>query len=341
MVVQGMGGIMSITGHPGGPPTRVGMSVGDIAAGLYTAIARQRRARPPRQDRRGDQGRCRACSTASSRCWRTRSCATRRPAKSPARSARAIPSITPFEAFATADGYIIIAAGNDGLFVKLCEALGRPELADNPLYKTNALRNQHQTALQGRDRGGAEDRHTDALARRAGKGAACRAGRSTTSRRRWPTRRSRRATCWSRCRRQRGTLKLAGNPMKLSAFADPPTRAPAPDLDADRAGHPVLARRLRRARHIPKISSVSAPALAEVRWPVAALALLIFLVGAYLPGARRAAAYRGRLDSAGLQAPVEIVRDATPCRTSSPARSRMPPSASATSMPRTGCGRWK
>src|SRR5207244_9421943 len=58
------------------------------------------------------------------------------------------PSITPFEAFPTADGNIIIAAGNDGLYVKLTQALGRPDLADNPLFKTNALRNQHQEALK-------------------------------------------------------------------------------------------------------------------------------------------------------------------------------------------------
>src|SRR5947208_12501193 len=58
------------------------------------------------------------------------------------------PSITPFEAFATADGHIIIAAGNDGLYVKLTQALGRPDLADNPLFKTNPLRNQHQAALK-------------------------------------------------------------------------------------------------------------------------------------------------------------------------------------------------
>jgi CoA:oxalate CoA-transferase len=46
------------------------------------------------------------------------------------------PSITPFEAFATKDGHIIIAAGNDGLFIKLADALGRTDLAQNPLFQT-------------------------------------------------------------------------------------------------------------------------------------------------------------------------------------------------------------
>ena len=53
------------------------------------------------------------------------------------------PTITPFQAFKTADGAIIIAAGNDSLFVKMCDALGRPDLATSPDYKTNALRQKH------------------------------------------------------------------------------------------------------------------------------------------------------------------------------------------------------
>ena len=71
------------------------------------------------------------------------------------------PSITPFEAFATGDGNIIIAAGNDGLFVKLAHGLGRPDLADNPLFKTNALRNQHQEALKAEIEGVLRDGSTE------------------------------------------------------------------------------------------------------------------------------------------------------------------------------------
>ena len=58
------------------------------------------------------------------------------------------PTITPFQAFATSDGAIIIAAGNDGLFVKICEALGRPDMATDPDYKTNALRQKHHGKLE-------------------------------------------------------------------------------------------------------------------------------------------------------------------------------------------------
>src|SRR4029450_1613482 len=55
------------------------------------------------------------------------------------------PTITPFQAFRPPDGAIIIAAGNDGLFIKTCEALGRSDMATNPDYKTNALRQKHRS----------------------------------------------------------------------------------------------------------------------------------------------------------------------------------------------------
>ena len=145
------------------------------------------------------------------------------------------PSITPFEAFKAKDGDIIIAAGNDGLWVKLTEALGHPELAQNPSYKTNPLRNQHQQQLKA---------EIDAIL-------------STNTRDHWlgvleaaglpcgPVNNVAQAIAHPQVDARNmlidvddattGPLKLVGNPMKLSAFDDPKTRAPAPDLDADRA----------------------------------------------------------------------------------------------------------
>ena len=73
-------------------------------------------------------------------------------ARSPARWARAIRRSRRSRPSRRATAHIIIAAGNDGLFVKTGEALGRPDLAENPLFKTNALRNQHQQGAEGRDR---------------------------------------------------------------------------------------------------------------------------------------------------------------------------------------------
>src|SRR5947209_2051034 len=143
MVVQGLGGIMSITGHPNSPPTRVGTSVGDIGAGLYTAVAvnaallhRERSGAATKVDIAMFDCQLALLENAIMRYTTT--------GEIPGPMGARHPSITPFEAFSTADGNIIIAAGNDGLFVKLAHALERADLAQNALFKTNPLRNQHQ-----------------------------------------------------------------------------------------------------------------------------------------------------------------------------------------------------
>src|ERR1700704_1555715 len=147
MVVQGLGGIMSITGAPGMPLVRVGTSVGDLAGGLYTAIAlnaaflhRERTSEATKIDVALFDCQLALLENAVMRYTTTGEIHGPMGARHP--------SITPFEAFATSDGNLIIAAGNDGLFVKLAQALGRPDLAENPLFKTNPLRNQHQQALK-------------------------------------------------------------------------------------------------------------------------------------------------------------------------------------------------
>src|SRR5258707_15799361 len=147
MVGQGPGGIMSITGHPDAPPTRVGTSVGDIGAGLYTAVAvnaallhRERSGEATKVDIAMFDCQLALLENAIMRYTTT--------GEIPGPMGARHPSITPFEAFSTADGNIIIAAGNDGLFVKLADALHRRDLAENPLFTTNALRNEHQEALR-------------------------------------------------------------------------------------------------------------------------------------------------------------------------------------------------
>src|SRR5579864_1172783 len=138
MVVQGLGGIMSITGHPGMPLTRIGTSIGDLAGGLYTTIALN--AALLHRERTGEATKVDValfdCQLALLENAIMRYTVT---GQIPGPMGARHPSITPFEAFATRDGHLIIAAGNDGLFVKLAEALGRSDLAQNPDYKTNPL----------------------------------------------------------------------------------------------------------------------------------------------------------------------------------------------------------
>src|SRR5947208_8593545 len=146
MVVQGLGGIMSITGAPGMPLVRVGTSIGDLAGGIYTAVAlnaallhRERSGEATKVDVELFDCQLELLENAVMRYTTT--------GEIPGPMGARHPSITPFEAYKTQDGNLIIAAGNDSLYVKMCQALGRPDLADNPLFKTNDSRNSHNPAL--------------------------------------------------------------------------------------------------------------------------------------------------------------------------------------------------
>ncbi len=147
MVVQAMGGLMSVTGQSGGDPVRVGVSIGDLGAGLYAAIGIQsallKRGRTGLGER-VDIGML-DCQVALLENAIARHSAT---GAVPAPLGTRHPSITPFDMFRTGDGHIVIAAGNDTLFQKLCAALGQPELAADPRFATVVARNQHHAELK-------------------------------------------------------------------------------------------------------------------------------------------------------------------------------------------------
>jgi CoA:oxalate CoA-transferase len=233
MVVQGLGGIMSITGHPGMPLTRIGTSIGDLGGGLFSAIAIN--AALLHRERTGEATKIDVslfdCQLALLENAIMRYTTT---GEIPGPMGARHPSITPFEAFATADGNIIIAAGNDGLFGKLAQALDRADLGQNPSYRTNALRNQHQAALKDEIEGvlrGAGTDHWIAVLEAAG--VPCGPVNNIAQALAHPQTAARNMLI-SVEDPVTGPLQLAGNPIKLSAFDDPPSRAPAPDLDADR-----------------------------------------------------------------------------------------------------------
>jgi len=147
MVVQGMGGIMSITGNEGQPPARVGMSIGDIGAGLFTAVAVNAalvHRLATGESTKIDIGMFDCQLALLENAIMRYTVEGEIPGPLGARH----PTITPFQAFRTSDGALIIAAGNDGLFIKTCEALGRPDMAADPNYKTNALRQKHHGKLE-------------------------------------------------------------------------------------------------------------------------------------------------------------------------------------------------
>jgi CoA:oxalate CoA-transferase len=234
MVVQGMGGIMSLTGQPDGPPTRVGSSIGDITAGLFTAVgvasALFHRARTG-EGQMIDVAML-DCQVAILENAIARYAAT---GEVPGPLGARHPTITPFGAFAAADGHLIIAAGNDGLFATLCGALGCPDLAANPLFRTNPLRTQHNAALKDEMESTLGQKTVvEWLAILEKAGVPCGPINTVDKVLADPQVRARNMVV-SAEDPVIGSIAMAGNPIKLSAFSDPATRGPAPKLDADRA----------------------------------------------------------------------------------------------------------
>ena len=234
MVVQGMGGMMSVTGYPGQPPARVGMSIGDIGAGLYTAIAVN--AALVHRLKTGESTKIDIgmldCQIALLENAVMRYTVL---GEIPGPLGARHPTITPFQALATEDGNIIIAAGNDGLFQKLCAALGRQDLAESPLYRSNDLRQQNQPRLQDELERTLKQKSTaDWIPILEASGIPCGPINNIAQALAHPQVAARNMLITVEDA-VAGTLRLSGNPLKFSAFADPPTRAPAPDLDADRA----------------------------------------------------------------------------------------------------------
>ena len=233
MVMQGQGGIMSITGNEGQPPSRVGMSIGDIGAGLYTAVAvnaaivhRLKTGESTKVDIAMFDCQLALLENAIMRYTVEKDI----PGPLGARH----PTITPFEAFATSDGSMIIAAGNDSLFVKMCEALGRSDMATNPEYKSNALRQKSQKKLKHEIESVLKTNTTDHWITVVSKGGVpCGPINNIAQAIEHPQVEARNMLV-DVPDGSGGTLKLAGNPLKMSAFADPTTRRPAPDLDSDR-----------------------------------------------------------------------------------------------------------
>ncbi|HXF52163.1 MAG TPA: CaiB/BaiF CoA-transferase family protein [Dehalococcoidia bacterium] len=149
IVVQGMGGVMSITGEPGGRPVRPGLSLGDIAAGLFTAIGVL--AALHERERSG-QGQfvdvsMLDCQIAILENAIVRYFAT---GQIPGPLGTRHPAATPFQAFPTKDGYIVLALawGVENQWELFCATIGRPELIGDERFETSALRTKNHAILE-------------------------------------------------------------------------------------------------------------------------------------------------------------------------------------------------
>jgi len=145
-VVQAVGGLMSITGPAGGPPTKVGVALVDVLTGLHATIAvlaalREREATGTGQLVEVDLLSSLLASLVN------QAAAVVNGAPVPGRMGNAHPSIAPYETLEASDGPIAVAVGNDAQFARFAAALGRPELADDPRFATNSARVGHRAEL--------------------------------------------------------------------------------------------------------------------------------------------------------------------------------------------------
>jgi crotonobetainyl-CoA:carnitine CoA-transferase CaiB-like acyl-CoA transferase len=144
LMVQAMSGLMSLTGDPAGPPFRAGISVFDVIAGLHTAFGIVAALYDRAATGAGQHVEANLLSSALSgmvnqtSAWVTGGVV-------PFRMGNAHPSLFPYEPLPTGDGELIVTAGNDAQFARLCQAIGAPELAEDPRF----ARNEGRTANRG------------------------------------------------------------------------------------------------------------------------------------------------------------------------------------------------
>ena len=233
MVVQGMGGLMSVTGHPNSEPTRVGTSIGDITAGLFTAIGINA-ALYDRQ--KTGKGTFIDVSMLDCQIAILENAIARYLSKNeiPEPMGSRHPSIAPFEAFKTKDSFLIIAAGNDKLFKSLCEVLEIPNIANDEIYKTNSLRSQNIDKLKLIIEDKLQHKNTDEWIKvmenlKIPCGPIFNIKQAVEN----PQIKERNMIVKS-FHKKIGEFKSAGNPIKMSTYKDEKTRGDIPDLDEHR-----------------------------------------------------------------------------------------------------------
>ncbi|WP_432907350.1 CaiB/BaiF CoA transferase family protein [Micromonospora matsumotoense] len=147
LMVQAISGLMSLTGDPDGSPYRAGISVFDVMAGLHAAIGILAALHHRHDSGRGQHIEVNLLSSALSGLV-NHSSGYVAGGVVPYRMGNAHPSLFPYEPLPVADGELIVIAGNDGQFRRLCEVLDLPELVDDPRFTRNQDRTAHREALR-------------------------------------------------------------------------------------------------------------------------------------------------------------------------------------------------
>lgn len=145
LILQGMGGIMGITGEEDGPPVKVGVAVADICAGMFAAFGilaalrvRERTGRGQWVDAALLDGQVAWLTYAAANYFAT--------GENPTRMGSAHPNLCPYQAFRTQDGYLNVAVGSEAIWKRFCEAVD-PQLAEDPRFRTNPDRVRNRSQL--------------------------------------------------------------------------------------------------------------------------------------------------------------------------------------------------
>jgi crotonobetainyl-CoA:carnitine CoA-transferase CaiB-like acyl-CoA transferase len=146
LVIQAVGGLMSITGAPGGDPQKVGVALVDVLAGLYATVGILAALEHRRRSGEGQRVEVELLSALLAGLVNQASGYTIAGVV-PQRMGNQHPSIAPYELLRCADGQLVLAVGTDRQFGALCEVLGAPGLADDPRFATNAERVENRVAL--------------------------------------------------------------------------------------------------------------------------------------------------------------------------------------------------
>ena len=232
MVVQGMGGLMSVTGQPNSEPTRVGTSIGDITAGLFTAIGVNAALFDRTKTGKGSHI---DVSMLDCQIAILENAIARYLSKGeiPQPMGSRHPSIAPFEAFKTKDSYIIIAAGNEKLFQGMCEVLNC-ESYKQEKFKDNQSRNKNIDELKLIIESKLKDKTTeDWVSLFTEKKIPCGPIYNIKEAVENPQIEFRNMIV-SANHNKIGKFKMAGNPIKMSNYEDKSTRGEIPDLDQHR-----------------------------------------------------------------------------------------------------------
>ena len=139
LIIQGMGGIMSITGEPDREPMRLGVAFADVFTGVYSVVGILAALHERERTGRGSHVDMALFDTMTS-VLANQALSYLVSGEVPTRMGNAHPTVVPYQVFPTSDGHMIIAVGNDGQYAKFCQILGVPELAQDARYKTNGDR---------------------------------------------------------------------------------------------------------------------------------------------------------------------------------------------------------